>query len=60
MTREIMVCIRATAMHYATYKKWVVGDPQIRGYQMHLAMRDLMILCTLYRIEAKRKRGLMA
>lgn len=58
MITPLMACIRATALHYATYKKWTCGAPNIRGYELHRSMRDLVLLCALYRTERRKLYGI--
>lgn len=54
ITQQLMACIRASALYYGNYKKWAVGDPQVRGFYMHIHMRDIVLLCALYNVERRK------
>lgn len=50
--------IRSSALHWMSYRLWLYGDPEIRGFEMHKAMRDIVMAGVLYRVEARKRRAL--
>jgi|HubBroStandDraft_5_1064220.scaffolds.fasta_scaffold349773_1 hypothetical protein len=46
--------IRACALHWMSYKIWVCGSENIRGYEMHKSMKDLVMSAALYRVERRK------
>lgn len=48
---QIIACVRSNAQWWACYKLWLHGNPQMRGFQMARAMRDIVMLGVLYRAE---------
>ncbi len=49
----IIICVRTNALHWWTYKAWAYGPSNIRGFEMAKAMRDIVLLGTLYRAKCR-------
>jgi hypothetical protein len=50
MERAILNAVKANALDYAVYKKWVVGPATIRGWQMHRAKAAIICYGWDYRL----------
>ena len=42
--------IKASILDYRTYKDWIVGNPDARGFKMHIDRRDWELAATFYRV----------
>ena len=51
----LIALVRSNALYWWSYRAWQMGDPEKRGWEMHKAMRDIVLYAALYRVQRKRE-----
>jgi len=49
--------IKAQALSWWAYKNWTGGNEEIKGYQMHVAMKDIVLAGALYAVARRKQRA---